>query len=80
MEKDIVIPEGTLVEIVKPVEISKLLPGVIITIRRGTRLRVHEDVKRGDKYIICELYKNDTGRLPCYVSMQFLARNTRRVE
>lgn len=80
MEKDIVIHKGTLVEIAKPVEISKLFPGVIITIKRGAILKVHEDVRRGSKYITCELYRIDNARLPCTISMQFLARNTRRVE
>lgn len=80
MEKDIVIPEGALVEIVKPVKISKLLPGKIITIKSGEKLKVYEGVKRGDKYITCELYRNNTAKLPYTISMQFLARNTRRVE
>jgi len=65
---------------VKPVEISKLFPGEITTIKSGAKLKVHEGVKRGDKYITCELYRNDTAKLPYTVSMQFLARNTRRVE
>lgn len=84
MEKDIVIPKGTLVELVKPVEISWLKPGEILTLKRGGRFKVIEDVKRGDKYIVCELIahvvnKDEIERV-ITVSMQFLSRNTRRVE
>lgn len=86
MEKDIIIPKGAWIELVNPIEISWLIPGKTLTLKRGEKFKVKEDVKPGDKYILCELIRvcklmgDEKIERTITTSIQLLARNTRRVE
>lgn len=75
---DIVIPEGDYIEIVKPIYINPF-GDCFINIKRGSRLRLSEDLKIGDKYAICILVSYEKYGKTVEVTMPILARNTRRV-
>lgn len=74
---DIVIPKGDYVEIVKPIHINPF-GYCFINIKRGSRLRLSEDLKIGDKYAIYIVSYEKYGKTVKMI-MPILARNTRRV-
>lgn len=70
--KDIIIPKGTRLEIIK--DAVFISPNHVF--KRGDEVEVIEDVKRGDQYIAC-------GAIMSYgiwADFMILARNTRRIE
>lgn len=75
---DIVIPKGDYVEIVKPIHINPF-GYCFINIKRGSRLRLSEDLKIGDKYAICILVSYEKYGKTVKMIMPILARNTRRI-
>lgn len=75
---DIVIPEGDYVEIVKPICINPF-GNYFINIKEGSRLRLSEDLKIGDKYAICILVSYEKYGKTVKIIMPILARKTRRV-
>lgn len=69
--KDIVIPKGTRLEVVKDVIFDS--PNHMF--RRGDEVEVTEDVKLGDQYIACGAVMS----YGIWADFMILARNTRRI-
>lgn len=86
MDKVIITPKGTLVELIKdekfkkPLELKAMPMGETILsisgIKRGARLILAEDIKLGDKMAKCHIMKRD----PWIITKPIYCRNLRLVE